>query len=186
MNWRDYIDRGQKVVLKAHVQTKTYPGRMNVISASIPGTDPNSGELIAVAHAYETIATPGANDNCTGVATILEVGRTLTHLIKNGDLPQPKRTIRFVWGPEMSGSTAFMNKHPELQDRLLAALNFDMTGANLKLTDGYLRMKMTPDSLPSYLNDLIGNMLQFVDQTEIRTQQGITASSTTACALLPR
>jgi len=169
---RDYIDRGQKVVLKAHVQTKTYPGRMNVISASIPGTDPNSGELIAVAHAYETIATPGANDNCTGVATILEVGRTLTHLIKNGDLPQPKRTIRFVWGPEMSGSTAFMNKHPELQDRLLAALNFDMTGANLKLTDGYLRMKMTPDSLPSYLNDLIGNMLQFVDQTEIRTQQG--------------
>ena len=169
---RDYLDRGQKVVLKAHVRTKTYPSRMNVISASIPGTDPSAGELITVAHAYETIATPGANDNCTGVATILEVGRTLARLIRDGDLPRPKRTIRFVWGPEISGSTAFMNKRPDLQDKLIAALNFDMTGANLKLTDGYLRMKMTPDSLPSYLNDLMANLLQFVDQTEIRTQQG--------------
>jgi hypothetical protein len=169
---REYLDRGQKVVVKAHVKTKTYPSRMNVISASIPGTDPNAGELITVAHAYETIATPGANDNCTGVATILEVGRTLARLIRNGDLPRPKRTIRFIWGPEISGSTAYMNKHPELQDKLLAALNFDMTGANLKLTDGYLRMKMTPDSLPSYLNDLMASLLQFVDQTEIRTQQG--------------
>jgi hypothetical protein len=33
-------------------------------------------------------------------------------------------------------------------------------------------MKMTPDSLPSYLNDLLASLLQFVDQTEIRTQQG--------------
>jgi hypothetical protein len=33
-------------------------------------------------------------------------------------------------------------------------------------------MKMTPDSRPSYLNDLIANLLLFVDQTEIRTQTG--------------
>jgi hypothetical protein len=65
-----------------------------------------------------------------------------------------------------------MLKHPELQDKLLAALNFDMTGANQKTTDSYLRMKMTPDSRASYLNDLVANLLQFVDQTEIRTQQG--------------
>ena len=62
---------------------------MNVVSAAIPGTDPNAGELILVAHAFETIATPGANDNCTGVATILEVGRALARLIRDGDLPQP-------------------------------------------------------------------------------------------------
>ena len=43
-----------------------YPSRMNVVSAAIPGTDPAAGELILVAHAFETIATPGANDNCTG------------------------------------------------------------------------------------------------------------------------
>lgn len=49
---------------------------MNVVSAAIPGTDPNAGEMLLVAHLFERIATPGANDNCSGVATILEVGRT--------------------------------------------------------------------------------------------------------------
>jgi hypothetical protein len=65
-----------------------------------------------------------------------------------------------------------MFKHPELQDRLLAAMNFDMTGANPKTTDSYLRMKVTPDSRPSYINDLVTSLLQFVDQTNIQTQQG--------------
>jgi hypothetical protein len=172
---RDLLDRGQKVVCRAHVVSRTFPGKMNVISAAIPGTDPAAGEVLMVAHAFETIATPGANDNCTGVATILEVGRTLARLVKSGELPPPRRTIRFLWGPEISGSTAYMFAHPELQDRLLAAMNFDMTGANTKLTDTYLRMKMTPDSRPSYLNDLIASLLQLVDQSDIRAQQGLNA-----------
>jgi hypothetical protein len=172
---RDLIDHGQKVVMRAHVLSRTFPGKMNVISAAIPGTDPAAGEVLMVAHAFETIATPGANDNCTGTPTILEVGRTLARLIKSGELPPPRRTIRFLWGPEISGSTAYMFAHPELQDQLLAAINFDMTGANTKLTDTYLRMKMTPDSRPSYLNDLVASLLQFVDQSDIRAQQGLDA-----------
>jgi aminopeptidase YwaD len=172
---RGYIERGLKVVVRAHVRAKNYPSKMNVISAAIPGTDPAAGELLCVAHAYETISKPGANDNCTGVGTILEIGRTLSRLIKDGTLPAPRRTIRFLWGNEISGSTAFMNKHPELQDRLLAALNFDMTGANMKTTDSYLRVKMTPDGRPSYLNDLITSLLVFTDQAEIRTSQGVNA-----------
>lgn len=172
---RTLFDRGQKVVMKARVRTRTYPGKMNVVSASIPGTDPAAGELILVAHAFETIATPGANDNCTGVGTTLEVGRALARLIREGVLPQPRRTIRFIWVPEISGSTAYMFKYPELQDKLIAALNFDMTGANPKTTDTYLRIKMTPDSRPSYLNDLLANLLEFVDQTDIRTQTGANA-----------
>jgi len=47
-----------------------------------------------------------------------------------------------------------------------------MPGEDLEETDSYLRMKMTPDSRPSYLNDLIGDLLRFADQTEIRTQTG--------------
>lgn len=169
---RSYIDRGQKVVMKARVKTTMYPYKMNVISASIPGTDPYAGELIFVAHAFERIGTPGANDNCTGVATILEIGRTLITLIERGELPPPKRTLRFLWVPEISGSRAFMYEYPELEDKLIAAMNYDMTGQNLEETDTYLRMKMTPDSRPSYLNDLIASLLQFVDQTDIRTQWG--------------
>jgi aminopeptidase YwaD len=170
---RDMLDRGQKVVMRAHVRAKTYPGKMNVVSAAIPGSDPNAGELLMVAHAFETIATPGANDNCTGVGTTLEIARALARLIRDGDLPKPRRTIRFIWVPEISGSTAYMFKHPELQDRLIVALNFDMTGANTKTTDTYLRIKMTPDSRPSFLNDLVANLLQYVDQTDVRAPEGV-------------
>ena len=169
---RSYLDRGVKVVMKASVKIQMLPYKMNVVSAALKGTDPEAGELLMVAHLFERIATPGANDNCSGVATILEIGRTLTKLIKQGILEPPRRTIRFLWVPEISGTREFMYKYPELQHKLIAALNFDMTGADLKTTDAYLRMKKTPDSCPSYLNDLLANLLLFVDQTIIHTQWG--------------
>ena len=169
---RSYLDQGKKVVMKARVRTRMLPYKMNVVSAAIPGTDPEAGELLMVAHLFERIATPGANDNCSGVATILEVGRTLAQLISRGILDAPRRTIRFLWVPEISGTREFLYKYPELQHKLMAVLNFDMTGADLKTTDAYLRMKSTPDSCPSYLNDLIANLLLCVDQTFIRTQWG--------------
>jgi aminopeptidase YwaD len=172
MELQSYVEAGKKIVMRAHVRARRYPGKMNVVSASIPGSDPNAGDLLYVAHAFETISTPGANDNCSGVGTTLEIARTLARLIRDGTLPQPRRTLRFLWVPEISGSRAWMFKHPELEDRLLAVLNFDMPGSDLKKTDTYLRMKMTPDSVPSFLNDLIANLLLFVDQTEIRTQTG--------------
>ena len=169
---RSYLEEDKKVVMKARVRTQMLPYNMNVVSAAIPGTDSEAGELLMIAHLFERIATPGANDNCSGVATILEAGRTLAKLIAREILEAPRRTIRFLWVPEISGTRKFMNKYPEMQDKLMAVLNFDMTGADLKTTDAYLRMKKTPDSCPSYLNDLIANMLLFVDQTYIRTNWG--------------
>jgi hypothetical protein len=68
-----------------------------------------------------------------------------------------------------------MHKHADLQDKLIAALNFDMTGANTATTASYLRIKMTPDGRASYLNDLVGSLLRYVDQIEIRTNQGANA-----------
>lgn len=169
---RSYLDQNKKVVMRARVRTRMLPYKMNVVSAAIPGTDPEAGELLMVAHLFERIATPGANDNCSGVATILETGRTLAKLIYEGILDPPRRTIRFLWVPEITGTREFLYKYPELQDKLMAVINFDMTGADLKTNDAYLRVKSTPDSCPSYLNDLIANLLLCVDQTFIRTQWG--------------
>jgi len=169
---RAMFEAGRTVVVRAHVKTRMYPYKMNVVSATLPGTDPAAGSLLFVAHAFERIGTPGANDNCSGVATTLEIARTLARLVRDGRLERPRRTLRFLWVPEISGSRAFMYEHPDLEDGLLAAMNYDMTGADLEKTDTYLRMKMTPDSRPSYLNDLVANLLTVVDQTEIRTPTG--------------
>ena len=169
---RNYFDKGQKVVMRAHVSTTTYPYTMNVISATIPGTGEVEGEFLISAHVFERIGTPGAHDNTSGVGVTLEISRTLTTLIDRGVLDQPKRTIRFLWIPEHAGTRAFMYKYPNLQHELLAAINFDMAGPDLELTDSYLRMKLTPDSRPSYLNDLIRDLLRITDQTNITTQWG--------------
>jgi len=103
---RGYLERGEKVVVRAHVRTKTYPSRMNVISAAIPGSDPAAGEFLYVAHAYETISKPGANDNCTGVGTVLEIGRTLARLIR--DKPFRRRGARSA----SSGATKSPGRPP--------------------------------------------------------------------------
>jgi hypothetical protein len=169
---RDLVESEDKVVVRAHVQTRMHPYKMNVVSAQIPGTDPDAGDLLFVAHAFERIGTPGANDNCSGVGTTLEIARTLGRLIRDGRLPRPRRTLHFLWVPEISGTREFMRENQDLAGSLLAAMNYDMTGPDLEKTDTYLRMKMTPDSVPSYLNDLIGNLLRVVDQTEIRTPTG--------------
>jgi hypothetical protein len=169
---RDLVESEERVVVRAHVQTRMHPYHMNVVSAEIPGTDPGAGDLLFVAHAFERIGTPGANDNCSGVATTLEVARALGRLIRDGRLPRPRRTLHFLWVPEISGTREFMRENQDLAGSLLAAMNYDMTGPDLEKTDTYLRMKMTPDSVPSYLNDLIGNLLMVVDQTEIRTPTG--------------
>jgi len=169
---RGMLERGERVVLKAKVRTRTETIPMNVVSAAIPGTDPDAGELMIVAHAFERPPTPGASDNNSGVAVTLEIARTLAELIRRGELGQPRRTIRFLWVPEISGSRAFMMANPELEDRIIAAMNYDMPGEDLEETDSYLRMKMTPDSRPSYLNDLMADLLRFTDQTEVRTQTG--------------
>ena len=169
---RALFEQGRTVKVRAHVKTRMHPYKMNIVSAALAGTDPAAGDLLLVAHAFERIGTPGANDNCSGVATTLEIARTLARLVRDGRLPRPRRTLRFLWVPEISGSRAFMDAHPSLEDSLLAAMNYDMTGPDLEKTDTYLRMKMTPDSRPSYLNDLVANLLTLVDQTEIRTPSG--------------
>jgi aminopeptidase YwaD len=169
---RNLIERGDTVTLRARVRSRMYPHRLNVTSTTIKGSDPAAGELLFVAHAFERHHTPGANDNASGVATTLEIARTLARLVREGALPQPRRSIRFLWVPEIIGSREWMYAHPGIQDSLLAVLNYDMVGPDLEKTDTYVRMKMSPDSTPSYLDALIADLLRFIDQTDIRTQEG--------------
>ena len=61
-----------------------------------------------------------------------------------------------------------MYANPELEDRLSAAMNFDMPGEDLEEMGSYLCMKMTPGFRPSYLNDIMADLFRFTDQTKIR------------------
>jgi aminopeptidase YwaD len=96
---------------------------------------------------------PGANDNASGCVTILEVARTLQKLITEGKLARPARTLRFIWPPEIEGTTALLNARPEFTARIKAVVHMDMVGGG-PATKAIFHVTRGPMSLPSFVYDV--------------------------------
>ena len=149
-DFRARLSAGEKLVLRARVKAKMVPATYDVVVATIPGTDPAAGEVVMTAHICHESA--GANDNASGSAAILEVARTLAAAIKKQTLPPPKRTIRFLWLPEITGSQAYLARHPEIVARMKAGVHMDMVGGILSTTKGTFHLSRTAESLPHVAN----------------------------------
>jgi aminopeptidase YwaD len=149
---REKLKRGQVVRLSAHVKAEVVSGHWTVVTATIPGTDPAAGEVVYSCHLDHQ--RPGANDNASGCVTILESARLLNTLIGNGKLPRPRRTLRFIWGPEVEGTMAFLSGHPEIRRALRADVHMDMVGGDPYKNKSILHVTETPWSLPSFVTDI--------------------------------
>jgi hypothetical protein len=149
---RARLRAGEQIALSAKVKASIVPGHWTVVSGVIPGTDPASGEIIYSCHLDHQ--RPGANDNGSGCVTILESARILARLIGNGTIPRPKRTLRFVWGPEVEGTMANLSRHPEIRARLRANIHMDMVGGDPFKNKSILHVTATPWSLPSFVTDV--------------------------------
>ncbi|MGE5362406.1 MAG: M28 family peptidase, partial [Bacteroidales bacterium] len=156
------LGRGEKITVRSIVEAQTFPNRMETVHAVIPG-DGTSDQAIAMSgHLYEGYLKQGANDDASGCAVTLEMGRTLLRLVADGKLPRPRRTIHFLWVPEISGTRAWLTKHEDVRKRLIADLNFDMEGLRLATNGSAWIMHRTPDTFPTFLNDVGASVLQFV------------------------
>ena len=149
---RPRLRSGEHIILNAHVKANVGPGHWTDVTATIPGTDSAAGEIIYSCHLDHE--RPGANDNASGCVTILESARVLAHLIDSGQLPRPKRTLRFVWGPEVEGTMAFLATHPEIKRRLRANIHMDMVGGDPFKNKSVFHVTGTPWSLPSFVTDV--------------------------------
>ena len=159
------LARGTKVVLKSIIKGESVPGEIELVHMTIPG-DGSSKQSVAVScHLHEGYIKQGANDDASGCALTLEVGRTYIRLVKEGKLPAPKRTIHFLAVPEISGTNAFLNAHPEIASTMIADLNFDMDGLRLSTNGSFWVVHRTPDTFPTYLNDVAQSFVEFVGET---------------------
>lgn len=149
---KQMLDEGKTVKVKAKVDAKLYVGKLQVLSALIPGEDKKK-EVWLAAHLCHP--KPGANDNASGSAALMEILRTLSHLIKNDKIPKPAFSIRFLWIPEWSGTIYFINNQPDLLKRCRAMINLDMVGADPTKSGSVLNLYRTPFSLPSTLNNVV-------------------------------
>lgn len=144
--------------VRALVQASLYSGHIEDVSAIIPGhTDE---EIIVTAHLCHPKAS--ANDNASGVGVALEVARTLAALIEAGELPQPRRSIRILLVPEMTGTYAYLAANEARIPQMLAAINLDMVGENQDLCRGPLVAEYPPDAAGSFVGDLMAAIMEAV------------------------
>jgi hypothetical protein len=164
----DLLDKGA-VRLRVKVRASQYPVQLPIVTAVIPGNGSIApaakDEVVFVAHLFEGATKQGANDNTSGVAVQLEIARAWIALVKSGALPTPKRTVRFLWVPEISGTMAYLREHRDEAARMLAAINMDMVGANQTLHRNSANLSYTPFSLPSFVNDVGAQFVEWVGDT---------------------
>lgn len=109
------LDKGLPVKVELNIQTKffdeTTPNGFNLV-AEIPGTDPAlKDEVVILGAHFDSVAySPGATDNATGSAAMMEAMRILQAIGA-----KPRRTIRIaLWGGEeegLLGSRAYVREH---------------------------------------------------------------------------
>jgi hypothetical protein len=158
--WQARLAKGETVRLRAEVKAGRTPGAYLIPTAVIPGRD-RSREILFSCHLDHP--SPGANDNASGCSGILEIARTFQRLIAEGKLPQPQRTLRFIWPCEIECTIALLNARPEYARRTLATIHLDMIGGNTEITKGTLGVEGSPPSLPSFVSGVGFAMARWVD-----------------------
>ena len=150
----------QPLRLRVRIDSVVLPDKKTgMLEARIPGTDPTLPEIVLTAHLQENIS---ANDDQSGVANVLEIGRALTKLIADGTLPRPRRGIRLWWADEIYSEYRYFADHPGVEKKCLANLNQDMVGAKQSAGHRTQFMARTPWSMPSYVSDVQQSILEAV------------------------
>ena len=122
-------------------------------------------EVIFVAHLYEGYVKLGANDNISGSAALIEVARTLNHLIETGQIERPARSIRFIWIPEFQGSIPWAQQNKDILSRTLCNINLDMVGLWLSKSQSFYCLHRTTMGNPHYLNDVAESFYHYMGAT---------------------
>ncbi|MFO7734426.1 MAG: M28 family peptidase [Candidatus Aminicenantes bacterium] len=171
VSWRQWselledVESGQPVTVRCAARSTKFPDRFENVVCVIPGSEPDRKGVIFTAHLFEGYTKRGANDNMGGCAVQLEILRALAKLIREGALPQPRRTITFLWPQEISGTFEQIKRTPGLPDRLSVNINMDMVSEGLRKNNAVMTMSECPAHLPSYLDGLADSVMNYVWRT---------------------
>ena len=157
------VEPGEKIVLRAKVEAEFEENpKQWIVEGWIRSSKRRDQAIVLTAHAQEEKFS--ANDDNSGCANLLEIGRALTKLVAEGKLARPARDIRFWWVNEIDSEYEYFAAHPDERSRILLNLNQDMVGAKQSLGSRVQHISRTPWSRPSYLNEVIENITTMVVQ----------------------
>ena len=157
--FKGLLDTKEEVIVRVKVDAEIKTGDEAVfetLDAAIPGTDFPDEEFMIWAHIDHPL--PGAVDNASGCGVILEIARTLQSLINNRLLPPPKRTIRFLWLPHVTGLYMYLSRHPEKIGKIRGGLSVDSVGIHQSVFSNSFAPGKPSHSLPSYWSAVLENL----------------------------
>jgi hypothetical protein len=147
-----------------------------MVEGWIRGTEIHDQQIVLTAHIQEEMTS--ANDDGSGCANLLEIGRAVSRLIKEGKLPRPRRDLRFWWVNELSSQPQYFRENPKEPRKMLVNINQDMVAARQSLGGRVQYASRLPWSLPHALDDVMESVLGMV-------RDGNTALLTTRGTKLP-
>jgi hypothetical protein len=183
------LTRGEKITIHSIVKSVQVPNKQEYVHAEIPGDGSTTQEVAISGHLYEGVIKQGANDDNSGCALTLEIGRAYLKLIAEGKLPRPKRTINFQWVPEISGTNAYLTAHPDKEKAIIGTLNFDMEAIRIADSRSFWVLQRTPDTFPSYLNDVAQSVMEYiadVSRERVRFRRSLSGYAPTQPVESPR
>ena len=153
--------RKRAVRVKADIDAEIRrPPEQAYLWAEIPGSEIHDQDIVLTAHLDEE--STSANDNGSGCGSLLEIGRAIKALVREGRLAPPRRDIVLWWPNEHTSEYQFLRENPEAPKTWLAAINQDMVGARQSMGSRVQHIIRTPYSLPSYLSDVIESIAESV------------------------
>lgn len=135
----------------------TEPPFQSFVEAVIRGTSIHDQDVVLTGHIQEERFS--ANDDGSGLANVLEIGRALKKAIDEGRLPRPARDIRFWWCDEISGEEQFFAMFPDERRQIVANINQDMVGALQSAGSRVQFVTREPWSRASFLGDVVESVL---------------------------
>src|SRR5579864_5227116 len=178
------------VRVRGKIDATLGPGKLTVVHAYIRGTEHPEREVLVTGHLDHPKWS--ANDNASGSGAMMEAVRTLQTLIAAKKVPAPRLTIHFMWVPEYFGTLAYVTNHPEARRCdtawddprnkpadfapgkacVTANINTDMVGEDTVKTNSRFYFTRTPDSVPSFLDGLMSDVLQQTREANLYAPTG--------------
>ena len=150
---RERLAAGATLELEVDLESRAFPTSIPLLSARLRGRD--DAEILVVSHLCHP--QPSANDNASGAAANLETARTLAALWRRRS-SAPRRSLRFLWVPELTGTCAFLGSDPARAARLVAALNLDMVGESQERCGSAFLLEHPPCFAASFAEELLARI----------------------------
>ncbi len=171
---RAWLSQGLEVEVEWELTTHIAREQPITIQATLPGRKSAQGwpspYFLLCAHGDSDSGGPGANDNASGVAILLEIAHAWSKARALGWVEELDCDLRFVvWGTEIHSSGHYLKRCYEQPELVLGLVNFDQSGFG----SGADQLHMEPDDLTpnrallaTMLTVLAGGAITAADPTQ--------------------